>query len=109
MRTWSSTLSNLIVLVEEVITRPNSDAPFAGGNFATLSDEVHRADTRPADGPRTTHAAMVMITAIKAFRGGEREATSPWLSVIGAALPLLRGDAWLALRNERAASEETRR
>jgi hypothetical protein len=52
---------------------------------------------------------MVMITAVEAFRAGEREATSPWLSVIGAALPLLRGDAWLALRSERAASEETRR
>lgn len=107
MRTWSSTLSNLIVLVEEVITRPMSDNPFAGETFAVLSDEVRRADARPAEDVRTTRAALMMITAIEAFRSGERDASSPWLMVIGAVLPLLRGDAFVALRQERQQKGET--
>jgi hypothetical protein len=101
MKPMSSTLSNLIVMAEEIITRPNSDRPFAGDNFASLAAEVRHADARPADDVRITNAAMVMVIAIEAFRAGERDAQSPWLMVVGATLPLLRGDGFRAFRNER--------
>lgn len=101
MKPLSSTLSNLIVLAEEVISRPNSDRPFAGEAFQLLTAEVRHADARPAEDVRVTNAAMVMVIAIEAFRGSERDATSPWLMVIGATLPLLRGDGFCAFRNER--------
>lgn len=101
MKPLSSTLSNLIVLVEEIITRPNSDRPFVRGDFSTLAAEVRNADARPSEDVRATNAAMVAVIAIEAFRAGERDATSPWLMVIGATLPLLRGDGFRAFRIER--------
>lgn len=100
MRSWSATLSSLIVMVEEIITRPNSDRPFSGEAFATLSVDVRRADARPAEDIRATRAAVVTVTAIEAFRAGDRAATSPWLMVVGAMLPLLRDEAFVALRSE---------
>jgi hypothetical protein len=101
MKPLSATLSNLIVLVEEIIGRPNSDRPFTRGDFATLAAEVRHADSSPAESVRATNAAMVTVIAIEAFRAGERNATSPWLMVIGATLPLLRGDAFSAFKSER--------
>jgi hypothetical protein len=106
MRPLFTVLSELIVLAEHVVTRP---AHGAAPQLGRLADEVRRADARPAEGVRTTRAALVMVIALEEFVGGDRgaEPTARWLMIAGAMLPLLRGDAYAALCNEREARAET--
>ena len=106
MRPLSEILTDLIGHAEEIINRP---ARFQGhdARFAALAAEVRRAESRPAEGVRTTFAAMAMLSSIEGFYAGYREATCPFLMLAGTALPLLRAEAWRARRNEteaRAAS-----
>lgn len=110
----SETLILLIGFAEEVITRPAKHARHVGAfsdaeRFAFLASEVRAADARPADGLRTTYAAMAMVAALEGFFAGDREPTSQWLGLAGNSLPLLRADAWAAKRNEQVSSEESRR
>jgi hypothetical protein len=103
----SETLTLLIGYAEETITRPARQARSFGfteeERFAVLANEVRCADARPAEGVRTTRAAMIMVFAIEEFLAGDREATSQWLGLAGATLPLLRAEAWRARRNEQEA------
>lgn len=100
MKPLSQTLSNLIVLAEELLTRPNTDRVAYGAKLAPIAEEVRHADARPAESIRTTRAAMVMITAIEEYRAGGEMALH-WLMLAGATLPLLRHEAFTAFRNER--------
>jgi hypothetical protein len=102
MRALSATLTDLIEFAEGVVTRPRSNHEYAGA-FVVLASEVRYADTLPAEGVRTTRAAMVMVIAIEEFRQSGQEAGSRWLMLAGATLPLLRGEAWLAMNNEKEA------
>jgi hypothetical protein len=103
----SETLIRLIGFAEEIITRPArlyGSAGFDQGlNFGSLAAEIRKAEARPAEGIRTTRAAMIMVFAIEEFFAGDREPTSQWLGVAGVTLPLLRAEAWRARRNEQEA------
>lgn len=102
MRALSAVLTELIVFADSVVTRPQSHH----GNseqFAALASEVRHAAALPAESVRTTQAAMVIVIAIEEFRQSGEEPGSRWLMLVGATLPLLRSEAWLALNNEKEA------
>lgn len=111
MRPLSQSLNALIMVVEETLMRPARYQSIARDPaFPVLAAEIRRIDAQPADQVRCTRAAMAAIHLLEAFYACDAlEATSPWLSAVGAVLPLLRGEAFQALRNERAVAEETRR
>ncbi|WP_439399000.1 hypothetical protein ACRQ5Q_16750 [Bradyrhizobium sp. PMVTL-01] len=111
MRTLSQALNALILVVEETLTRPARYQSIARDPaFPGLAAEIRKYDSQPAEHTRCTHAAMAAVHLLEAFYASDvLEATSPWLSALGAMLPLLRGDAFQAFRNERAAIEEMRR
>jgi hypothetical protein len=96
-----TTLSNLVVLAEEVITRPRFDRITFGGRLSDLAVEVRSADARPAEDVRTTQVAMVMIICLEEIRDRNEDAAMHWRMLAGASLPMLRGDAWLAMKQER--------
>lgn len=102
----SGILSSLIVLSEEVVTRPQSalQSPHVQGRVANLGVEVREADQRIYEGEPTTAAAVVMVTALEQFlthRG--QDLGAHWLSVAGVMLPLLRAETFKAISNEREA------
>src|ERR1700682_2453504 len=106
MRPLSETLTDLIGLAEETITRPSKHYGFTPDqHFTGLATEVRRADALPAEGVRTTRAALVMVIALEEFFAGDREPTSQMLMLAGATLPWLRGEAWAARKNEKEARE----
>jgi hypothetical protein len=104
MRPLSETLTDLIAFAEETITHPRR-VPNLGdtGRFPQLAAEIRRADARPADGVRATRTGLVMVIALEAFFAGDREPTSQLLGLAGCALPWLRGEAWIAMKNEKEA------
>lgn len=102
MRRLSETLIDLIGFAEETITRPAKHYGFVvDERFTAISAEVRHADALPAEGIRTTRAAIIMVAALDEFFAGDRGASSPWLMLAGTTLPLLRAEAWRADRNER--------
>ncbi len=102
MRTLSDTLNELIVLAEEAITRPQAlRTPHFMQRVGRVAQEVRRADAQPAEGVRTTNAAMIAVIAMEA--GGADPAPTPWRMIIGASLDLLRADAYQQLVNQREA------
>lgn len=108
MRPLSETLTDLIVLAEDSVTRPSryvaGSALYA--RLAAIAGEVREAEARPAENIRTTTAAMIMVMALEEFyaAGAANENLSnPWLMLAGATLPLLRVDAWRAFNNEKQA------
>jgi hypothetical protein len=112
MRELSKVLLDLIDLANDVVTRKGMTLGVgmgAGEQFSRLAAEVREAEQRPADGVRATYGAVIMINALEAFCATGGAAGSPWLMLAGAALPLLRADAWLALNQEKAAQQETKR
>lgn len=104
MRLLSETLIDLIGFAEQTITRPAKHYGFTiDAQFAQLAAEVRRAAAMPAEGIRTTQAALVMVITLEEFFASDREATSQLLGIAGVALPWLRGEAWTARRNEKEA------
>ncbi len=95
-----TTLSNLIVLAEHVITRPNYDRVEFRQRLADLACEVRAGDARPAEDERVTQAAMVMVIGLEQIRD-DKAVAQQWMMIVGATLPLLRADALLALKQER--------
>lgn len=112
MRLLSQVLSDLIDYSVAVIAQRSMalGARFgdARGVLKSLAADVRHADSLPAENVRTTRAAMMMVIALEAYADSEREASSPWLMLAGATLPLLRGEAWRQLNNEREAREQGR-
>ncbi|WP_025036112.1 hypothetical protein [Bradyrhizobium sp. DOA9] len=107
MRPLSQTLTQLIGFTEEVLTRPARHHGLAADTrFAVLAQEVRAASSRPAEGIRCTHAAAAIVECCEAFFGGEMDPGSRWLAALGALLPILRTEAWQALRNERDGAGE---
>jgi len=106
MRTLSQALNALILVVEETLTRPARYRSIARDpGFPVLAAEIRRFDAQPAEHARCTHAAMAAVHVLEGFyESGSLEADSPWLSPLGATLPLLRGQAFQAFRNEKAQS-----
>jgi hypothetical protein len=68
-----------------------------------LAREIRHADALPAEGSRTTRAGLVMVIALEEFFSSDREPTSQMLMLAGATLPWLRGEAWIARKNENEA------
>jgi len=97
-----TTLSNLIVLAEETVTRPQFDRFAFHQRVVDLASEVRSADARPAENDRVTQAAMVMIICLEQIRNLDIPFARPWVMLAGATLPLLREDAFTALEQERA-------
>lgn len=107
MRPLSQTLTELIALTEELLTKPARHHGLAADiRFAVLAQEIRDADKRPAEGIRCTASGVAIVACTEAYFAGEMDPGSRWLSAIGALLPILRGEAWQALRNEREAAGE---
>jgi hypothetical protein len=103
MKTLSDTLGVLIATSEDILRRPVTSMPtMLPAAFEILAAEIRRADGRPAESVRTTRAAVIMVTAIEAFFP-ESNGDHHWQMLIGATLPLLKREAWQAMRNEREA------
>jgi hypothetical protein len=101
MRPLSETLTDLISFAEDIVGKPAKFRTFmADTNFSTIAAEIRHAESIPAEGIRTTGAGMIMVVALDEFFASDREATSPWLGVAGVTLPLLRAQAWRAMKNE---------
>ncbi len=101
MRRASSILSDLIVLAEEVIIRPNMADPRLSTRARDLAAEVRHLDGRPAEGIRCTSAAMIMVIAIEQMRAVSPIPVAQWQMIAGASLPLLRDAAFVAFQEER--------
>jgi hypothetical protein len=97
MKALSEHLTQLITVAEEYMRRPVHLGSFPPG-FAANAAELHRIHSLPAEGMRATRAGVVMCEAIGGFvvEGGEH-----WQMLIGATLPILRREAYIAFRNER--------
>jgi hypothetical protein len=105
MRELSASLTELIAIAEGIVLRGRPQTPAA--SFSPLAAEIHHAHAMPADGPRCTHAAMLMLAAIDGWRA--TDAGMVWIALIGAALPLLREEAFRAICSERDARQEGNR
>lgn len=101
IRPLYTTLSSLVVLAEEVITRPRFDRITFGDRLSDLAVEVRSADARPAEDVRTTQAAMVMVVCLEEIRDRDEDAAVHWRMLAGATLPMLRGDAFREFRQQR--------
>lgn len=105
MRPLSQTLTELIGFTEEVVTKPARYHGIPGvTGLLDLAREIRDADRRPAEGFRTTASGLAIVACLEAFFAGAMDPGSRWLSAIGALLPILRTEAWQALRNERDAA-----
>ena len=104
----SGILSNLIVLAEEIITRPqrmNHQGTPTQDKVARLGVEIREADQQIYEGEPATAAGVVMITCIEqAILHQGKPIALHWLAVAGATLPLLREESFIAFRNEREAA-----
>ena len=110
MRPISETLKILIATAEDLVLRPQKGPALMQTTFPELAAEIRKLDLQPAEGVRTTAAAIVMITALEQFAiGHAHDKGSPWLMIAGATLPILRTEAYVAMMSERAAQDETRR
>lgn len=110
MRPISETLKILIATAEDLVLRPQKGAALMQSPFPELAAEIRRLDLQPAEGVRTTAAAMVMTIALEQFATGHaHDKGSPWLMIAGATLPILRAEAYVAMMNERALQEGSRR
>jgi hypothetical protein len=104
MRPLSEILTDLIGIAEEEVVRPAKHyGVTVDARFTRVAAEMRHADVLPAEGIRTTRAAMIMITALDEFFASERADSSPWLMLAGTTLPLLRTEAWRARWNEQEA------
>lgn len=102
----SGILSSLIVVAEEIITRPSIvlQSPRTQERVALLSVDVREADDQLYEGEPTTSSGLVMITALEQYLIHQGKGLAGmWLVLAGAALPLLREEAFKALENEREA------
>ncbi|MEY9466320.1 hypothetical protein ABH973_006733 [Bradyrhizobium ottawaense] len=107
MRPLSQTLTELIGFTEELLIRPARHHGMAADTrFAVLAQEIRDADKRPAESIRCTASGIAIVACIEAFFAGEMDPGARWLSAIGALLPILRGEAWQAVRNEKDAAGE---
>lgn len=107
MRPLSQTLTELIGFTEELLTKPARHHGLAADTrFALLAQEIRDAERRPAEAIRCTASGVAILACTEAFFAGEMDPGSRWLGAIGALLPVLRGEAWQALRNEKDVAGE---
>ena len=99
MKPLSEHLTQLIDIAEYVMRRPAQHIVRAlPPGFAASAAEIRRVHAL-AEATRTTRAGIVMCEAIEGFAADARD--YHWQMLIGATLPLLRREAYLAFCNER--------
>jgi hypothetical protein len=99
MKPLSEHLTELIDIAEYVMRRPAQQIVRAlPPSFAASAAEIRRVHALPAEATRTTRAGIVMCEAIEGFAG---DGCEHWQMLIGATLPILRREAYLAFCNER--------
>jgi hypothetical protein len=99
MKRLSECLASLIVIAEEVMRRPaRQTVTLWPPGFAYVADEIRRVHALPAEATRTTRAGIVMCEAIEGFAADGRD---DWQMLIGATLPILRREAYVAFLNEK--------
>jgi hypothetical protein len=109
MKALSEHLTMLTITAEDIMRRPIHALPSKlGSEFEHTASEIRRFDASPSEGIRSTRAGVIMCTAIEAFFAGEA-GDHHWQMVIGAVLPLVRREAFQALKNEKEAARETMR
>ena len=112
MKPLSELLTRLIASAEDIMRKPHhwtATPSHLTEAYKELASEIRRIDALPCEGSaRATRAGVITCTAIEAFFS-EQNNLHHWQMIIGATLPLLRIDAWQAIKNEKAAGEETRR
>lgn len=108
MRAQSQILADLIVQAEAIVTRPPVMLPVdVVSKLAAIAREINELERKPAEGPRVTTWAMVLVIALEQWthaqrpRGGNPELALMSLMVAGATLPLVRRDVGIAISNER--------
>jgi len=106
MKPLSQHLTDLIALVQDTIRAGYLPAAEIRPFYA-LAVEIRRIHALPAEGARCTHAAAAVLElfeGIELCKSGEGDKRAPWLMLIGAALPLLRAEAYQQFLNEREVS-----
>jgi hypothetical protein len=99
MKRLSECLGSLIVIAEEVMRRPaRQTVTLWPPGFAYVADEIRRVHALPAEATRTKRAGIVMCEAIEGFAADGRD---DWQMLIGATLPILRREAYVAFLNEK--------
>ena len=99
MKPLSEHLTELIEIAEYVMRRPAQQIVRALlPGFSAAAAEIRRVHALPAEATRTTRAGIVMCEAIEGFAADGR---NHWQMLIGATLPILRCEAYLAFCNER--------
>ena len=99
MKTLSEHLVQLIDIAECVMRRPvQQNVRALPPSFAASAAEIRRVHALPAEATRTTRAGIVMCEAIEGFAADGRD---DWQMLIGATLPILRREAYIAFCNER--------
>jgi hypothetical protein len=116
MKPLSHHLTDLIAIIEDVIRSGRFGA--SGVKVAAIAAEIRREHRLPAEGIRCTYTAVAVLELIEGLNATNGEAfarrattlstpvsllATPWLMLIGAALPLLRAEAYQALLNEKEA------
>lgn len=101
MRALSEHLTLLIATAEDIMRRPAQQMVTSmPASFPDVAAAIRHAHERPAEATRTTRAGIVMVEAIEAFIA---DGSDRWQMLIGATLPVLRHEAFLAFRNEKEA------
>ena len=100
MKPLSEHLTELIDIAECVMRRPAQQIVSAlPPGFSAAAAEIRRVHALPAEAARTTRAGIVICEAIEGFAADGRD--YHWQMLIGATLPVLRREAYIAFRNER--------
>jgi hypothetical protein len=102
MNSIADTLKILIATAEDLVRTPQKGPTLMQSTFPELAAEIRKLDRQPAEGVRTTAAAMVMVISLEQFaQGAAHDKGSQWLMMAGAVLPILRAEAYVAMINER--------
>ncbi|WP_316214333.1 hypothetical protein [Bradyrhizobium sp. SZCCHNR2032] len=105
MKPLSQHMTDLIAIAEDIVRFAEPVTVLR--RFDAIAAEIRRIDALPAEDERLTHCAMAMVALIDGLRGALQGRTQPntsrtaWLMLIGAALPLLRAEAYRQFVAER--------
>jgi hypothetical protein len=100
MKPLSEHLIQLIDIAECVMCRSaQQNVRALPPGFAASAAEIRRVHALPAEATRTTRAGIVMCEAIEGFAANGRD--YHWQMLIGATLPILRREAYVAFLNEK--------
>lgn len=100
MKPLSQHLTDLIAIVDDL--NRNGWLTQQEG-FVKVRAELRHLHETPCEGIRRTYSAAVVIDVIEGLQAAEGEKKRAWMVLLGAALPMLRDDAYQAYTSEFAA------